>query len=203
MRPCSSCQGARDDLGRSLQLGGRKVAEAACFGYGAEELGLAPAQEVKLRKIQEGTTALAAIGLGTVGMVGIGALIDGGDTCMDTDVAGTASQTVVQKSASGVFDSVAIPEMDSAVSASQLHPTTHSKDTITHPLPSLPPSSASSLSQLSPSTDTSTEPWPAFSPNSTPLAPNFTDLAQFSVSACNCDKKNCRVFVAKNRVTSR
>ena len=33
----------------------------------AEELGLAPAQEVKLRKVQEGTTAIAAIGLGTIG----------------------------------------------------------------------------------------------------------------------------------------
>ena len=37
----------------------------------AEELGLAPAQEVKMRKVLEGTTAIAAVGLGTIGMVGI------------------------------------------------------------------------------------------------------------------------------------
>ena len=44
------------------------------------------------------------------------------------------------------------------------------------------------------STDPSTQPWPAFSPNSTQFAPNFTDLAQCPVSACNFDK-NCGVFV--------
>ena len=32
-----------------------------------------------MRKVLEGTTAIAAIGLGTIGMVGIGALIDGGE----------------------------------------------------------------------------------------------------------------------------
>ena len=169
----------------------------------AEELGLAPAQEVKLRKIQEGTTAIAAIGLGTIGMVGIGALSDGDATCMETDVAGTASQAVVQKSATGVLDSAAIPEMDSAVSASQLHPTTHSQDTITHPLLSLPPSSSSSLSQLSPPRTPQLNHGPHFHPTPRNLHPIsriwrstsfrraiLTKIAEFSLEA-------------KHRVTSR
>ena len=73
----------------------------------AEELGLAPAQGVKMRKVLEGTTAIAAIGLGTIGMVGIGALIDGGATCMETDVAGTASRQWLhdERRFSGALDS--------------------------------------------------------------------------------------------------
>ena len=155
----------------------------------AVELGLVPAQEEKSRRITEGlsgadTLIAASIGISSGCSIGsgIGELIDGGVTCMQTDVAGTASQTVVHKSATGVLDSVAIQVMDSAVSASQLHPTTHSQDTITHQLPPLPPSSSSSPSQPSPSTDPSPQPWPAFSPNSTPLSPNFTNLSQFPVS---------------------
>ena len=169
------------------------------------ELGLVPAQEVKARRITEGLSGAGTLIAGSIGISdggsigsGIGELIDGGATCMQTDVAGTASQTVVQKSATGVLDSVAIQVMDSAVSASQLHPTTHSQDTITHPLPSLPPSSSSSPSQPSPSTDPSTQPWPAFSPNSTPLSRNFTNCSQFPVSGRTFDP-NCGVFAGGDK----
>ena len=90
----------------------------------------------------------AAISIGSV----VGTSAASGGTCGEVVVPGTASQAVVQKSATGCCTVGSKPGDDVATSfSSQLDSTTHSHDHITTPQPvTLPPSASPSSLSTSP-----------------------------------------------------
>ena len=103
----------------------------------AVELGLVPAQEVKVRKTIEGDIAMAAIGHGGI--------VIGGGLAMEAATSMVGIDSMVQNHATDVGRSVQ-KSVTESVSASLLDATTHDSRDHFPAHPSFPPSSSSSSS---------------------------------------------------------